>query len=51
VFRAFWDTVIDGRANGLKLSTPKTRAKKVTLDVTPEKCEIEDDSDENNVDE
>jgi putative phage-type endonuclease len=43
VFRAFWDTVIESRKNGLRLPPTRARTKKVALDVAPEKCEIEDD--------
>jgi hypothetical protein len=46
IFRAFWDTVIDGRQKGLTLPAVKTRAKKLVV-VVPEVCEIEDDDEEN----
>jgi hypothetical protein len=45
VFRAFWDTVIDGRQKGLGLPPVKTRTKKVVLQV-PDKCEICEDEED-----
>ena len=45
IFRAFWDTVIDGRQKGLGLPPVKTRTKKVVIQV-PDKCEICDDDED-----